>query len=348
MVQGQTPSFQLATVSDGRGEPYPALITDDRAVAISALASMYPVEGRALRGAGSLLSVLDSWETTYPALAAMHAHLARDRAAKTTAEQVLMPLSRVQLRAPIEAPRQIFCSGANYKKHVIDLIIDQDSPENKGMDREQRRVYATQLMDKRAKSGKPFVFNKCVSAITGPFDAIVLPREAKQPDWELELGVVIGRPARRVTRADALSYVAGYVVVNDITERTLVFRPDIPQMGMDWLSSKSSPTFLPMGPYLTPAAFVGDPQNLQLTLKLNGEIKQDESSADMIFDVARLIEFISASVQLLPGDLICTGSPSGNGTHYNRFLRPGDVLEGSISGLGTQRNVCVAEADSER
>jgi 2-keto-4-pentenoate hydratase/2-oxohepta-3-ene-1,7-dioic acid hydratase in catechol pathway len=337
--------FQLASVSDDRGEPWPALVVEEHAIALAALASLYPLHGHALRGAGSMLAVLESWDTTFPALEAMHASLLRDRAAQTQAARALVPLSKLQIHAPIQAPRQIFCSGANYRKHVIDLIIDQDSPENAGMDREQRRAYATQLMDRRAASGKPFVFNKCVSTITGPFDAIVLPREAQQPDWELELGVLIGRPTRRVPRSEALSYVAGYVIVNDITERTLVFRPDIPQMGMDWLSSKNSPTFLPMGPYLTPAAFVKDPQDLRITLRLNGEIKQDESTADMIIDVARIIEFISATVQLRPGDLICSGSPSGNGTHYNRFLRHGDVVEGSISGLGMQRNVCRAESD---
>jgi 2,4-didehydro-3-deoxy-L-rhamnonate hydrolase len=342
--------FQLASVSDGRGEPWPALVVGDQAIALTALASLYPLHGRALRGAGSMLAVLESWDTAFPAIEAMHASLERaslvgERSAQTQASHALVPLSKLQIHAPIQAPRQIFCSGANYRKHVIDLIIDQDSPENAGMDREQRRAYATQLMDRRAASGKPFVFNKCVSTITGPFDAIVLPRGSKQPDWELELGVVIGRPARRVPRSEALNHVAGYVIVNDVTERTLVVRPDIPQLGMDWLSSKNSPTFLPMGPYLTPAPFVADPQDLHITLKLNGEIKQDESTADMIFDVPRLIEFISMTVQLLPGDLICTGSPSGNGTHYNRFLRHGDVVEGSISGLGMQRNVCVAESD---
>jgi 2-keto-4-pentenoate hydratase/2-oxohepta-3-ene-1,7-dioic acid hydratase in catechol pathway len=115
-------------------------------------------------------------------------------------------------------------------------------------------------------------------------------------------------------------------------------------MGMDWLSSKNAPTFLPMGPYLVPAAYVGNPQELQLTLRLNGQVMQDESSADMIFDVARLIEFISQSVKLLPGDLICTGSPSGNGTHYNRFLQAGDVMEGTIAKLGTLRNPCIDPA----
>ncbi len=154
---------------------------------------------------------------------------------------------------------------------------------------------------------------------------------------------MIGRPARRVSAEAALEHVAGYTIANDITSRELVNRPDVPQMGMDWLAAKCSPGFLPLGPYVTPAAFVRDPQSLQITFKLNGQVMQDESTADMIFGVARIIEFISSHVRLLPGDVVLTGSPSGNGTHYGRFIQDGDVLEGSIEGLGTQRNRCVAE-----
>src|SRR6185437_11380884 len=126
-------------------------------------------------------------------------------------------------------------------------------------------------------------------------------------------------------------YVAGYTIANDITSRERVARPDVPQMGMDWIASKGAPTYLPIGPFITPSAFAGDPQVLQVTLRLNGQTMQDESTADMIFSVARLIEFISRHAQLLPGDLVLTGSPSGNGTHYNRYLRDGDVLVGEIT-----------------
>lgn len=117
---------------------------------------------------------------------------------------------------------------------------------------------------------------------------------------------------------------------------------------MDFAVSKGAPSFLPMGPYLVPAVFTGDPQTLRLTLKLNGRVMQDEETSDMIFGVARLIEYLSASVELRPGDVICTGSPAGNGMHYGRFIQEGDVLEGSIAGprsdLGMQRNPCVREA----
>jgi 2,4-diketo-3-deoxy-L-fuconate hydrolase len=288
-----------------------------------------------------LLAVLDRWEENLPALA-LAAQSIRAGTPRGLARQ-LTPVEALVVHAPV-LPRQIFCSGANYRKHVIDLIVDQPAQGAESMTPEERRRHAEKVMDERAARGKPFVFTKIISAVTGPFDPIVLPRDVQQPDWELELGVVIGTAARRVQRSDALSYVAGYVVVNDITSRDLVYRRDVPQMGMDWLACKSAPTFLPVGPYLVPSGLVPAPQRLQITLKLNGETKQDESTADMIFDVEQLIEHISSYVQLLPGDLICTGSPAGNGTHYNRYLRDGDVLEGSISGLGTQRNPCVAEA----
>jgi 2-keto-4-pentenoate hydratase/2-oxohepta-3-ene-1,7-dioic acid hydratase in catechol pathway len=115
-------------------------------------------------------------------------------------------------------------------------------------------------------------------------------------------------------------------------------------LGTDWLRSKSPPSFMPFGPVLVPACFVADPQDLRLTLKLNGQTMQDESSADMLFGVARQIEYLSRHVQLWPGDLIATGSPAGNGTHYQRYLRHGDVVDSTIEGLGAQRNRCIDPA----
>jgi 2,4-diketo-3-deoxy-L-fuconate hydrolase len=163
-----------------------------------------------------------------------------------------------------------------------------------------------------------------------------------EPDWELELAFVIGKPARYVSRADAMSYIAGYTVANDVTARERIYRPDIKAIGTDWLAGKCLPTFLPMGPFIVPAAFVSDPMRLQITLKLNGDVMQDESTADMIFDIARQVEYLSSRMQLMPGDVVCTGSPAGNGAHYGRYLRDGDVMEGTIAEIGTIRNPCVA------
>ncbi|MGH6989754.1 MAG: fumarylacetoacetate hydrolase family protein [Stellaceae bacterium] len=255
------------------------------------------------------------------------------------------PIDAFHIHPPVDLPRNVYCAGMNYRNHVIDLIMSQSGVADRpGLSEAERRAEAEKTMDVRAASGEPFVFIKAVSSIVGAYDSVPLPEGVSRPDWELELGVVIGRPARHVSRTVALDHVAGYAVVNDVTARD---RINHKEMRFDWLRGKSQPGFLPFGPYLVPAAFVRDPQTLRLTLKLNGDVMQDESSADMIYGVARLIEYLSAHVQLWPGDLICTGSPAGNGAHYNRFLRPGDVMEAAIDGLGMQRNQCIAETGPE-
>jgi len=304
---------------------------DDAVFALAEVDRRLRREGRALRGVSSTLALFDNWEHDLPLLQSV-VEVLGDGA----------PLASVKVHAPV-APRQIFCAGANYHKHVVDLVVDGTMARDPNADRAAVRARAETMMKQRAESGMPFVFMGAPAAVIGPFDDFEVPYDVQQPDWELELAAVIGRPARRVSAAQALDHVAGYTIANDITSRELVNRPDVPQMGMDWLAAKCSPGFLPLGPFVTPAAFVGDPQDLQITLKLNGQTMQDESTADMIFGVAKIIEFISMHVRLLPGDVVLTGSPSGNGTHYNRFIRDGDVLEGAIAGLGVQRNRCVAE-----
>ena len=324
--------FQLGTFSSVGGPRFAGVVIGERVYAAEKLAR------GALQGAQSILGLLNSWESNLPRLQTLVDSLARAEGEGDAG----VSLQSLQVHEPV-LPRQIFQAGANYHKHVVDLIVDAAVLRDPATDREQVRANAAQMMRKRATSGRPFVFMGLGSSIIGPHDAIVVPYDVQQPDWELELAAVIGRPARRVDRAHALDYVAGYLIANDITSRELVQRPDVPQMGMDWIASKGTPTFLPIGPFITPAVFVGDPQSLQITLRLNGQTMQDESTADMIFPVAQLIEFISMHAQLLPGDLVLTGSPSGNGTHYQRYLRDGDVVEGEITGLGRLRNPCVAE-----
>jgi 2,4-didehydro-3-deoxy-L-rhamnonate hydrolase len=325
-----TTAFSLGTFSRAGGPAFPGVVLGEEVIPLG--------EFGGLTGAESVLLLLENWDSNFAAL--------QSAVAAADAFAGAIPLAQLNVHPPVNLPRQVFCSGANYKKHVIDLIIDEGGgPATENMTAEERRVWATEMMDDRAANGYPYMFTKPVSVVTGAYDHIVLPPQAKAPDWELELGVVIGRKARRVPKAEAMSYVAGYSIVNDITNRDHVFRRDaVKAMGSDWVAAKGSPTYLPFGPYLAPAAFVPDPQHLQLTLKLNGEIKQDESTADMIFDIARQIEYLSSLVELWPGDVICTGSPAGNGTHYKRFLREGDVVEATITGLGTQRNVCVNES----
>ena len=323
--------FALGTFSAAGGAQFPGVVIAEEVFALAEIDRRLRAKGGTLQGVTSTLALFDNWEHDLPLL-------------RSAAEGLSggAPLGSLKVHAPV-APRQIFCAGANYHKHVVDLVVDGTMARDPEADREAVRARAEAMMQQRAETGMPFVFMGAPSSIIGPFDDFEVPYDVTQPDWELELAAVIGRPARRVSADRALEHVAGYTIANDITARELVNRPDVPQMGMDWLAAKCSPGFLPLGPFITPAAFVGDPQALQITLKLNGQVMQDESTADMIFGVARIIAFISSHVRLLPGDVVLTGSPSGNGTHYGRYIRDGDVLEGSIAGLGTQRNRCVAE-----
>jgi len=251
------------------------------------------------------------------------------------------PVASLRRLTPVE-PRQLLAAGLNYRTHVIDLMVDGRIGSRPGMSVDEIRAEATAVMDERARSGVPFLWVGLPTSVCGPDDDIVLRADSERTDWELELAAVIGAPARDVARDRALSCVAGWTVANDLTARDFVGRDDLGPVGADWLQSKCAPTYKPIGPYLVPAALVEDPQALQIQLRLNGDLMQDETTADMIFDVASLIAFASRQAQLLPGDVVLTGSPAGNGSHYDRWLRPGDVMEGSITGLRTQRNRVVS------
>jgi len=244
--------------------------------------------------------------------------------------------------------KQIFQAGANYRQHVLDLMAGADrrgdvSDGLTAADRDRAR----DELDKRLTTGRPFVFLGSANCMIGARDDVILPFDSHQHDWELELAVVIGRRARRLPRERALAAVAGYTICNDVTTRDALIREDTRSLGLDWLAGKNAPTFLPTGPLFVPACHVGDPTDLQITLRVNGTAMQDESTADMVFDVAALIEFISTVAELRPGDLVLTGSPAGNGASHGTFLKSGDVMEGTITGLGTQQNTCVAEVSAE-
>src|SRR4051812_49230340 len=189
----------------------------------------------------------------------------------------------------------------------------------------------------------PYVFPALAGSLSGAYDDVVLFGPGTDHDWELELAVVIGKPAWRVPRERAMDHVAAYTISNDVSTRDVMHRPNFPMT--DFMATKIRPTFFPTGPYLVPAAFVPDPYDLRVTLTVNGEVMQDESTADIIFGIDQLVAYASTLIVLRPGDLLLTGSPAGNAAHRgNRWLRPGDVMEGEITGLGVQRNVCVEES----
>lgn len=345
MSEAAASPYALGTFSVAGAPEFPAMVRNHEVVALNALQPVAEQLGVELIDADSMLALMGRWESNELALEAVNSYFSTEPGRAAWNESAV-PLSKLTLHAPV-MPRQVFCCGANYFKHVVDLIVDQGpgaNPGTEGMDAKTLRAYAEDLMTRRKETGAPYFFNKPISTITGANDPIVLPAFAKLPDWELELAVIIGKPARHVRKADAMGYVAGFAIANDISNRDHIWaREDIKAMGTDWVAGKSCPSYLPLGPYIVPRRFVPDPQDLTITLKLNGEIKQNESTSDMIFDVARQIEHLSSLVQLLPGDVICTGSPAGNGTHYKRFLQEGDLVESSISGLGSQANPCISE-----
>lgn len=322
--------FALATLDGSEGRPFAAIVRDGRA------APLAPHLG----GERSIREFVDDWDAAFPALQALADRLGPE--AYELAVDELRPLP------PLLPPGQIFQAGANYRKHVLDLMAGAEGrgDSSDGLTPEGRDAARAEL-EERLKHGKPFVFLGSAHPMIGARDEIVLPADCAQPDWELELAAIIGRHARRVPRDRALDYVAGYTICNDLTSRDALIRPDARGLGLDWLAGKNSPTFLPTGPLFVPAAHVGDPMDLQIVLKVNGRTMQDESTADMVFDVAALISFISNVTEMRAGDLLLTGSPAGNGASLNIFLAAGDVMEGTITGLGMQRNVCVAEVPAE-
>jgi 2,4-didehydro-3-deoxy-L-rhamnonate hydrolase len=199
--------------------------------------------------------------------------------------------------------------------------------------------------DHAAESGlpvpqEPIVFTKAISSITGPNDDVIIPRGSKKTDWEVELGVVIGTRASYVTKDNALAHVAGYVVVNDVSEREYQI-----ERGGTWDKGKGCDTFGPIGPWLVTADEVGDVQNLSMWLDVNGQRKQTGTTATMIFDVATLVSYISEFMTLMPGDVITTGTPPGVGMGMKpepQYLKAGDVVRLGIEKLGEQQQTFVA------
>lgn len=211
-----------------------------------------------------------------------------------------------ELDAPLARPGKLLCIGLNYTDHAAEANM--------------------------ASPAEPICFMKATSSIAGPFDALTLPPGSRKTDWEVELGIVIGTTARHVSEADALAHVAGYTVVNDVSERSYQL-----ERGGQWTKGKSYDGFAPMGPWFVTADEVGDPQSLAIWLDVNGQRMQDGSTADMIFTVAKIVSYMSDFMTLEPGDVIPTGTPAGVGMGRGVFLKPGDVMEAGIDKLGTQK-----------
>ena len=233
-----------------------------------------------------------------------------------------VPLGEVSLLVPIPSPSKLLLLAGNYSKHI---------EEGGGKATERALTF-------------PYVFMKPpLTTLTNPGDPVKIPAVSPDHiDWELELGVIIGKRCHAVGKADALDYVAGYTVINDISDRQFKPNPNRAERAkdsfFDWLHGKWHDTFCPAGPCVLPADEQADPQTLKLALRVNGELEQDGSTAEMIFPVVAVIEFISSFVTLVPGDIISTGTTSGVGAAKDKYLKPGDVVEAEIENIGVLRN----------
>ncbi|AXB47569.1 fumarylacetoacetate hydrolase family protein [Amycolatopsis albispora] len=236
--------------------------------------------------------------------------LARARAAVEAGELPTAAVSGQRIGPPIARPGKVVCVGLNYRRHAEETGAPIPA--------------------------EPVLFMKAPDVVVGPNDPVLIPRGSTATDWEVELGVVIGRTARYLdSPADALAHVAGYAVSHDVTERAYQF-----ERGGTWDKGKSCENFNPLGPWLVPADEVPDPQDLALSLSVNGVVRQRSTTKDMIFTVAEVVHYISQFMVLRPGDLINTGTPEGvalGQPEPKPYLRTGDVVELGIDGLGTQR-----------
>lgn len=234
-------------------------------------------------------------------------------------QQLLKEISAgSRIGSPIPRPSKIICVGLNYRKHAAEA----------GM----------------AVPEVPIIFMKATSSLCGPFDPIFIPKNSVKTDWEVELAVVIGRRAKYVSKDEALDYVAGYCVHNDVSERDFQLHH-----GGQWVKGKSADHFAPLGPVLVTTDEITDPHNLRLWLKLNGKMLQDSNTSDLVFDIPTLVSHISQYMTLLPGDVISTGTPAGVGMGLKpepKYLQPGDIVELGIEGLGESRQVAMKDPEA--
>ena len=300
-------SYKLATYGTSSG-PRAGLVLED---------AVYDAAAATGNGAdASVLAILEDWGRAEGRLSAA--------AAKPKGKAI--PLAEAALLAPVLYPSCVYCAGANYTDHMLEManlhkIAPAPDPHHVGL--------------------KPWHFIKSPRAIVGPGAEVKLPAHSKAVDWEVELVAVIGRVATRVPLERALDHVAGYTIANDLSARDVMKRdplPDSSPFKYDWVAQKCFDGACPLGPWIVPARAIADPQTLDLKLWVNGAIKQDSNTAKMIFTLAEQLSQLSTYVTLYPGDLILTGTPSGVGAARREFLKPGDTVKLWIEGIGTLEN----------
>jgi 2-keto-4-pentenoate hydratase/2-oxohepta-3-ene-1,7-dioic acid hydratase in catechol pathway len=263
-----------------------------------------------------VLDVLADWDT---------AHKLLDAASKAPKGDG-KPVKQTKLLAPVRWPGTIYCAGANYQDHAEEMWKAAGQPPQP---------------DPHELGLKPWFFIKAARSVTDPDAKVSISNYSKKMDWEAELAVVIGREARDLTLENALSCVAGYTVGNDLSARDLGFRPQLPESSpfrADWIRHKSFDGSCPLGPWITPAAYVSNPSKLAIKLWVNDTLKQNSNSGNMIFTIAEQISHLSTGITLYPGDVIMTGTPAGVGAGRGEFLKAGDVVKVEIAEIGSLTN----------
>jgi 2-keto-4-pentenoate hydratase/2-oxohepta-3-ene-1,7-dioic acid hydratase in catechol pathway len=306
-------SYKLLTYQAGRDARAGVLVADHVFDAAKLTASA---------AHASVLGVLNDWPKASRALAQ-----AAKRIASGKSRVKGTPIARVKLLAPVLYPGAIFCAGANYRDHAEEMARVQGTPLEK---------------DQRELGLSPWHFIKTSrSSVVGPGAKVKLPAYSQMVDWEVELAAVIGRPAKNVTVERALDYVAGYTIANDLSARDAGRRPHLPDASpfkTDWLGQKCFDGSCPLGPWITPASEIPDPQALAMKLWVNDELMQDSNTSKMIFSTAEQIAQLSTRVTLMPGDLVVTGTPAGVGMARRRFLKAGETVRLWIEGIGELRH----------
>jgi 2-keto-4-pentenoate hydratase/2-oxohepta-3-ene-1,7-dioic acid hydratase in catechol pathway len=236
-------------------------------------------------------------------------------------DKIRRPLKQTKIRAPTLYPGMLYCAGANYRDHVLEMT-------GKSVLKEDRQ---------------PFFFLKTIAGtIIGPGEAVRLPSYSSKVDWEAEITLVIGRAGKNIPTDRAMDHVAGFTIMNDLSARDLTKRDDVPFV-FDWIGQKCFDTAAPMGPWITPADAIPDPNDMAIRLWVNGELKQNSNSGQQIFSFNEQIAYLSHHVTLYPGDVIATGTPAGVGMTKGEFLKPGDQIKIEVEGLGVLVNPVVAD-----
>jgi len=311
-------TFKLATVSSAGSPRFVVLVLDDKAVALDPVLTTLG-QARTIDGS-SMLGLLAQWERSFDILCRAAEALRADGLEDRRWRDAVAPLAALRVQAPIPRPPKMFYAAINYPRPG-----DENKKKDDGIVR------------------RPYMFEKTASCVAGPYDDVKKPLGYDDIDGEVELGLVIGKKGKRIPVERAMEHVAGFMVCNDLTVRGFRKQGELPVPGPDWFGSKCHDGFAPLGPFLVPRAFVPDCRNLRLVLRVNGEIRQDGNTKDMIHSPEAQIAHISNQVTLEPGDVISTGTPNGIGLITGKYIKAGDLIEAEIEHLGTQRNRLVVE-----